>query len=168
MNLSRFLRPGMILLELQTRPCPPEEEESSQTHHEWRLKEQLLRELSQLLNRSGRVNNANKLYGDLLFREKKATTGLGRGVAFPHVRTMQAREFIMGFARSTVGLPFLSVDGRPAHLFFPMAAPPYEDRFYLRVFRFLSQAILQTAFTDELLAARTEHEVVRAFQKLRS
>jgi mannitol/fructose-specific phosphotransferase system IIA component (Ntr-type) len=132
----------------------------------WQTKYAILEELVNLLDQSGKVCNKKKLFIDLLNREKKASTGIGKGIAFPHVRTMQARDFVMGFARSTPGYDFDSLDQDPVHLFFVMVAPPYDDSLYLKVFKSLASLLQYDSFRQELLDAQSEHEIIRAIRKM--
>jgi PTS system fructose-specific IIC component len=108
----------------------------------------------------------NRLRCDLVNREKKATTGLSNGVAVPHVRTREAREFVVAFARSTPGLEFDSLDGQPAHLFIALVAPPYDDTLYLRIYKQLAEAFVNKDAARILMVARDEGEVIRAFKEL--
>ncbi|HEX7400862.1 MAG TPA: PTS sugar transporter subunit IIA, partial [candidate division Zixibacteria bacterium] len=123
-------------------------------------------ELVDLLDRSGRIGNKKKCLVDFVNREKKATTGIGHGIAIPHIRTMQAKEFLMGFARSKEGYDFDSLDGELVHLFFVMAAPPYEDALYLKIFKALAEILQFDYFREELLNVTSEYEVIRAIKRM--
>jgi len=101
-----------------------------------------------------------------LNREKKSSTGIGKGIAIPHVRTMQVREFVIGFARSKEGYEFDSIDGKPVHLFFVMGAPPYDDSLYLKVFKAIAELFHSDTFEEELFSATSEYEIIRAIQKV--
>lgn len=169
MNLARRLAQDLILLEMATLEVPEEErEEISPAKYLAAQKEKILEELVGLLWRSGRIASRRKLLTDLLGRERKASTGLERGVAVPHVRTAQAREFVFAFARSTPGLAFDCRDSRPAHLFFVLVAPPRDDKTYLDVFRKIALAFSgdSEAVLREFLEARDEGEVLRAMRHL--
>jgi mannitol/fructose-specific phosphotransferase system IIA component (Ntr-type) len=167
MNLARLLKPEQILLELTTQDLPEEERaEIPREQYVWRIKEKVLEELSDLVNRSNRVSNRNKLYQDLLNRERKATTGLANGVAIPHVRTIYAKELLVGFARSSRGIEFDCLDGKPAHLFFVMVAPPYDDTAYLKLYRQLAEAFSVRDLRREFMAAESEGEILRVVKKM--
>jgi mannitol/fructose-specific phosphotransferase system IIA component (Ntr-type) len=131
-------------------------------------KREILSEFVDLLDRTGRIGNRNKLLVDLFNREKKAGTGLEKGIAVPHVRTSQAKEFIFAFARSTPGLEFDCSDGGLAHLFFILVAPPYDDAHYLKIYRKLATAFSFSGLdlTREFLDARDEGEILRAMRHL--
>jgi PTS system fructose-specific IIC component len=120
----------------------------------------------ELLEKSGKVGNSKKLLVDFLNREKKATTGIGHGIAVPHIRSMQAKEFLLGFARSTEGYDFDSLDKGLVHLFIVMASPPYDDNLYLKVFKSLAETLQFDYFRRELLDAASEYEIIRAFKRM--
>jgi mannitol/fructose-specific phosphotransferase system IIA component (Ntr-type) len=166
MDISRFLKPELIKLEMETEiECDPE----CQLHPDkllWKRKQAILCELIELLERSGRVGNTKKLLVDFLNREKKASTAIGHGIAIPHIRSMQAKQFIMGLARSGEGYDFDSLDNGSVHLFFVMAAPPYEDALYLKVFKALAEMLRFDYFREELLKASSEYEIIRAIKAM--
>lgn len=163
MNLSRYLTEERVKLEMTTVIDPPGEETNLDR---WRQesKETVLAELVELIQVGTRVGNPTKLLIDFVNRERKATTGIGLGVAIPHIRSMQAKEFIMAFARSADGYEFDSLDQKPAHLFFVMAAPPYEDQLYLRAFKSLSEMLQFPEFRKELMHLSSPGEVIRALR----
>jgi hypothetical protein len=74
MNLARLLRPELIKLELETRNPPQDDPPIPRDRYVWSVKEAALYELAQLVAAGGRVGSLNKLYNDLLNREKKAST----------------------------------------------------------------------------------------------
>jgi fructose PTS system EIIBC or EIIC component len=167
MNLARLLRPELILLELSTvNPAEEERETITREQYVWQTKERVLQELVDLVCRSNRVSNRNKLSLDLINRERKATTGLASGVAIPHVRTIYAKELLVGFARSTPGVEFDCLDGGLAHLFFIMVAPPYDDTAYLKLYRQLAEAFSIRDFRGEFMAAESEGEVLRLVKRM--
>jgi len=166
MNLARLIRPECIRLELRTIPPPEPEEEADRPRYVWQVKEAVIGELAELMALSGRIGSENRLRNDLVNREKKATTGLGQGVAVPHVRSREAREFLIGFARSTPGLPFDALDGGPAHIFFVLVAPPYDDTQYLRIYKQIAEAFSFHDPSLELMQASSEGEIIRILKDL--
>jgi fructose PTS system EIIBC or EIIC component len=166
MNLARYITPERIRLELFTTAPPEPEEPYNREKFRWSVKEAVITELADLVSTSGRVGNVRKLTHDLINRERKATTGLAQGVAIPHVRTREAREFIMAFGRSTAGIDFDCLDGGNAHLFFMFVAPPYDDTLYMRIYRQMAEAFTYEDAAREFLEAQDEGEVIRALKNL--
>jgi mannitol/fructose-specific phosphotransferase system IIA component (Ntr-type) len=166
MEISRHLKSELIKLELDTRiePDPETGEITKRSLREGKVR--LLTEMVTLMEENGRIGNPTKLITDLYNREKKATTAIGHGVAVPHVRTYQAKEFIMAVGRSAEGIEFEAPDNQPVHLFFCMAAPQYDDKLYLKVFKALAENLQYDYFRDRLMAAGSESEIIRAFKDM--
>ena len=163
MNISRALTEDLIKLEMSTVVKPYEDGSSLE---KWRQqgKESILEELVNLLINGNRVGNVTKLLIDFINRERKATTAIGDGIAIPHIRSMQAKELIIAFARSSEGYDFDSPDGEPTHLFFVMAAPPYDDSLYLRVFKSLMEMLQYESFRQELMTISHPGELIRTIR----
>ncbi len=169
MQISRYMSVDLIQLEMQTEFIEVEEDGADIEVTEKVLqsrKELLLQECVQLLDKSGKISNPSKLLTDLFNREKKATTALGKGIAIPHVRTMQAKEFVIGFARSTAGYEFGAPDNERVHLFVPMAAPPYDDTLYLKVFKTLAELFSYRQLYEQIMTAEQPYDVIRAIQEI--
>jgi PTS system fructose-specific IIC component len=161
MRLSRYLTPELVELNLDSLVNLDFPEEMSAQRVVRETKERVVGALVDLLDRSGKVRNSRRLFRDLHNREKKATTGIGGGVALPHIRTVQVKEFVIAFARSEKGLEFEALDGEPVYIFFPMAAPPYDDTFYLRVYKSLADMLRFANAIQELRNAGDPHEIIR-------
>ncbi|MCK4236257.1 MAG: PTS sugar transporter subunit IIA, partial [Candidatus Krumholzibacteria bacterium] len=56
-------------------------------------------------------------------RESLGSTGLGNGVAFPHGRSLAIKKLTVLFARSSSGVDFEALDGKPTKVFFLILAP---------------------------------------------
>jgi len=97
----------------------------------------------------------------LLNRESLGSTAIGKGVAFPHGRTLAVRELSVLFARSVNGIDFDSVDKKPTHVFFLIIAPPQDrDNIYLQVLGRVVDIIKDDA-TRERIAAVTNFAELR-------
>lgn len=166
MNISRYVKPELIKLELESRFEPPEDDSGYSKKQIYSMKRTIISELVDLLDLSGKISNGNKLLNDLFNREKKASTAIGKQIAVPHVRTMQAKEFVMVIGRHSDGYEFEAPDGLPVKLFFCMAAPPYDDNIYLKVFKSLAERLQYQEFRETLLSADSTHMVIRAFKEL--
>jgi len=160
-QLSRYLTPELVELNLDSLVNLDFSEEMSAQRVVRETKGRVVGALVDLLDRSGKVRNSRRLFRDLYNREKKATTGIGGGVALPHIRTVQVKEFVIAFARSEKGLEFEALDGKPVDIFFPMAAPPYDDTFYLRVYKSLADMLRFENTVQELRNAGDPHEIIR-------
>ena len=119
-----------------------------------------------LLETGNHIGNRTKLLTDFINRERKATTGIVDGIAVPHIRSMQARDLMIAVARSSAGYDFGALDGEPTHLFFVMAAPPYDDALYLRVFKSLMEKLQYESFREELMEATEPGELLHTIRAM--
>ncbi len=162
MNVLRFLKPACIQLPLQTQPLPAVEDETAAQVSKRLAKEKhlVMAELAAVLGRAEEVINPTKLLRDLEHREHNASTAIGNGLAIPHLRTMQARGFVMGLARAEgEGLFYGQPDQEPVRLFFLMAAPPYDDRLYHQVHKEVATILNDEDTVNLLMYATTPQEV---------
>jgi mannitol/fructose-specific phosphotransferase system IIA component (Ntr-type) len=86
-------------------------------------KEEALREMVDLL---GVGEKSDELYGLLKKRENLGSTGIGKGVAIPHCRSLVVDRLRVVYGRKEAGLTFGAVDGKPVHHLFLIVAPPVE------------------------------------------
>jgi mannitol/fructose-specific phosphotransferase system IIA component (Ntr-type) len=68
----------------------------------------------------------NTLIRLIMRREQLGSTGIGRGVAVPHARSMVVNRLRIAFGRHPAGIDYGSVDGKPVHFMFLLIAPPHE------------------------------------------
>lgn len=84
-------------------------------------KDGAIRELIQRVVKSGAVaaSDEEELLKRVLEREARGSTGLGEGIAIPHVKDCPTVRGLTGaFGRSEAGIPFDAIDGNPVHLIF--------------------------------------------------
>lgn len=59
-------------------------------------------------------------------REELGSTGVGRGIAIPHGRSLILNRVRLAYGHSPAGIAWRAVDDRPVHHVFLIAAPPIE------------------------------------------
>ena len=67
-----------------------------------------------------------------------------------------------GFARSTPGIDFESVDRRPTHLFFVLMAPDDAAAQHLKALARISRLLKSAAFREHLLTLSSANEIYDA------
>src|SRR5690606_21606370 len=87
-------------------------------------KDDILKELIGLL-RLPEKDEAT-LFKMLKRRENLGSTGMGRGIAIPHCRSMVVNKLRVAFGRKPAGVDFKALDDKPVHFFFLIVAPPLE------------------------------------------
>jgi nitrogen PTS system EIIA component len=107
MRLRDFFTPGAITFDLQAVD-----------------KDAALTELVRLLGVDGRAGET--LLRVLQRRESLGSTGMGRGIAIPHCRSLVANRLRAAYGHSRRGIEFQAIDGKPVHHLFLIVAPPLE------------------------------------------
>ncbi|UCG00222.1 MAG: PTS sugar transporter subunit IIA [Spirochaetaceae bacterium] len=128
---------------------------------EARKKNEALQELIELLHRAGKIQDPEAALAGLIAREKLTSTGIGSGIAIPHLLAEQAEETVMAFGRKREGLRFDSVDNQPVTLIFLIVGPKHQEYAHLRLLSRLSRLLHDESFRQALLEAETAEEILR-------
>src|SRR4028118_546039 len=87
-------------------------------------KDEILKELIALLGLDDKSQGI--LYKMLKRRENLGSTGIGKGIAIPHCRSLVVNRLRVAFARKRNGVDFKAIDEAPVYNFFLIVAPPLE------------------------------------------
>ncbi|MET9786509.1 fructose-specific PTS transporter subunit EIIC [Streptomyces canus] len=133
-----------------------------------RDKEAAIREMAELLARTGKVADLDELVATALRREEQGTTGLGEEIAIPHAKTDAVTAPVVGFARSAEGVEWGSLDGTKARLVFMISVPEAAagDE-HLRILALLSRKLMDPGFRERLIAAPDEGAVLEVLNEVR-
>lgn len=106
---------------------------------------------------------AEALMQVLIERERLGSTGIGDGIAIPHGKVSELDELLLSFGRSTPGVDFDSLDGKPAHLFFLVLAPEESAGAHLKALASISRMLKKNTVREELMAAQSAEEIFNIF-----
>ena len=87
-------------------------------------KDDVLKELVSLLKMDEKSEGI--LFKTLKRRENLGSTGIGKGIAIPHCRSLVVNRLRLAYGRKPEGIDFKAIDGAPVHHFFLIVAPPLE------------------------------------------
>ena len=137
----------MRLRELFTKKCVKLDLESD-------TKEDLLKEMVALLDLDERSEAI--LYKTLKRRENLGSTGIGKGIAIPHCRSLVVNRLRLAYGRKVSGMDFNAIDSAPVQNFFLIIAPPLEvSNQYLPVLGKIAQFAKDPEVPDLLMALET-------------
>ncbi|MGF7397706.1 PTS sugar transporter subunit IIA [Thermoanaerobacterium thermosaccharolyticum] len=125
----------------------------------------VLKELIKPLAAKDAIDDEDKFLDVVLKREEEYSTGIGMGVAIPHGESSLVKKASLVFGKSKEGIDYNSMDGKPAHLFFLIAAPENSDNIHLKILAKLSRSLMHEEVREELNKAETYEDVVNAFKK---
>ena len=121
----------------------------------------VIREFARHLKSRGRVDSEDELVRVLLDRESLGSTGIGGGVAIPHGKLNCLTEMIVAFGRSTGGVDFQSLDGKPVYLFFLLLTPQGKPGDHLKALARISRILKNQDLRDNLRQATQRQELQR-------
>ncbi len=142
-KISELLRPEAVILDLKAQE-----------------KVEVIRELSRPLLEAGVVTDEQDFFAAILRRENLESTGIGLGVAIPHARTAAVKQTALAFGRSDKGVDFSSLDGKPCHLIFLIAAHEDKKTEYIMTLARVSKLLRKDEVRIGLNKAKTPQEVI--------
>ncbi|HZP42810.1 MAG TPA: PTS sugar transporter subunit IIA [Candidatus Binatia bacterium] len=98
-------------------------------------------------------------------RERLNSTALGEGVAIPHGKLAGVKRVLAAFGRSSQGVDFSSLDGKPTHLFFLLVAPEDSAGAHLKALARISRLLKDQGFRAKLLRASDARELYRTIRE---
>ncbi|HEY9480290.1 MAG TPA: PTS sugar transporter subunit IIA [Gemmatimonadaceae bacterium] len=114
-------------------------------------KDEILKELIALLKLDEK--SEGMLYKMLKRRENLGSTGIGRGIAIPHCRSLVVSKLRVAFGRKAEGVDFRAIDEKPVNFFFLIVAPPLEvSNQYLPVLGKIAQFSKEADVPERLIA----------------
>ena len=120
-------------------------------------KDDVLKELIGLLKLDEK--SEGMLYKMLKRRENLGSTGIGRGIAIPHCRSLVVQKLRVAFGRKKEGVDFKAIDEKPVHFIFLIVAPPLEvSNQYLPVLGKIAQFSKDPEVPSRLLALTKPEE----------
>lgn len=120
-----------------------------------------LSEMVDCISHAWNLKDRDLILDMLLNRESLGSTAIGKGVAFPHGRSLAVQELTLLFARSEGGVDFDALDKKPTHLFFLIIAPPQDkENLYLQVLGHLVE-LIKSAPVRKKLTEATSFQTLR-------
>ncbi|MBL8565354.1 MAG: PTS IIA-like nitrogen regulatory protein PtsN [Hyphomicrobiaceae bacterium] len=115
-------------------------------------KKQALQELAQ---RAAEVTgiDGREIFDTLLQRERLGSTGLGRGIAIPHVKFRGLKSIVCLFARVEEPIAFDSHDNEPVDIIFLLLAPEHASGDHLKALARISRLVRDPATLERLRTA---------------
>jgi len=121
----------------------------------------VLKQMCNAMECCGTVCAAGDLYRKVQEREELGSTGIGEGVAVPHIHT-EANSMAVAVLITRNPIDFDAIDGKPCRLFFLVVSPDERRAEYLQLMATVSTLIQHSELREQLLEARDAKEVIKA------
>lgn len=130
-----------------------------------KTKTEVIRELVDVLDKAGKISDAESVYRAVIARENMGSTGLEKGIAVPHAKTEKIKSLTLAIGISPEGVEFDSLDGQPSKLFFLLLAQPSQSGPHIEALAEIARITRSQSFCRLLVNAATPEEVVELFRE---
>ena len=124
-------------------------------------KPDLLEELVNFIAKAARVRNKKTLLKVIKERESLGSTGIGGGIAIPHIKYKGAKKFVLAFARKKEGIDFKALDGEKTYLFFVLISPAEQVGSHLKILAEISRLVRDKFIVEQLKNAKSAKDVLK-------
>ena len=120
-----------------------------------------IEELVNSLENAGKVqkNNTKSIIKAIIKRENEASTGLGRGVAIPHVKHKAVDKIIATVGLSEQGIDFFALDKLPVHSVILLVSPLDDPDMHLQAMENIFKHLQVDKFRKFLRQCRTQEQI---------
>ena len=127
----------------------------------------IIREMVQSLVDAGGITKEDYegIVKAIFRREELGSTGIGRGIALPHIEHPSVKHTVGAVAISAEGIDFDCLDEEKAHLFFLVLSPPDFPGDHLRVMEHLTRRLKDDMFRCFLQQSKTREDVLALLEE---
>jgi mannitol/fructose-specific phosphotransferase system IIA component (Ntr-type) len=127
-----------------------------------------IKEMVEILHAAGKVpkNKIDEITDKLMEREKLGSTGIGQGIAIPHIKTDHVSATTGALGISKKGVDFDSLDGEPVYISFLLLTPVEATNEHLLAISEISHFLKDKFYRDELRASENEKEAYKIIKKV--
>lgn len=128
-------------------------------------KQAALTRLVRVLARTEEVSKEKELAKAIHDRERILSTGIGSGIAIPHAKIGSVSRFVAAVGISKAGIPFDSLDFKPAHIVVMIAGPEQQNETYLRILARFTSVLKPEDTRQRIIDAKDSKMVLEIFNE---
>jgi len=124
----------------------------------------VIREMVEASARLGRIKkkDVEEVVKRILKREQQGSTGIGNGVAIPHIKQFSGvDDIVVVMGRTEHGVDFGAVDGQPCRLFFLILTPRKQTEEHLQILRRIASIARDAELCSYLFREQDAEQVLR-------
>ncbi len=104
--------------------------------------------------------DADNIFGSLIAGELESTSGIGNGVAIPHLFIKGIDKRILSIARIPKGINFDAIDDKPVYLVCLILDTEKAHRSHLKLLAFLARQFHHPGLMDNIKKAKTKEQIL--------
>jgi len=128
-------------------------------------KEDVINGLVDLVARSPKVLDKEKVRTAIFDREKIMSTGVGNGFAIPHGKTDAVSDIVAAFGVTALPIPYQSLDDKPVRLVFLLVGRDNLVGPHIKLLSRISRLMNKEDFRTKLLEASNPQDVISVFKQ---
>lgn len=127
-----------------------------------------IKEMVQVLVGTGKISSkkVEKIITKLMERENLGSTGIGHGIAIPHVKTEYISETTGVLGISSKGVDFDSLDGEPVYISFLLLTPTGATNEHLLAISEISHFLKDKFYRNELKSVENVRQCYKIIKKV--
>ena len=118
-------------------------------------------ELVSALEKAGSISGSNskELTKAVIEREKEASTGMGKGIAVPHVKHPAVKKIVATVGKSSTGIDFSSLDKQPVYSIILIISPADNPDMHLQAMENIFKHLQKEKFRSFLKQAQKAEQI---------
>ncbi len=118
-------------------------------------------ELVSSLNKAGKLGESNSkaIARAVIKRENEASTGMGKGVAVPHVNHKAVKDVVAAVGQSQAGIDFSALDKQPVYTVILLISPANEPDKHLQAMENIFRNLQYEKFRRFLRHCRSAEQI---------
>ncbi len=118
-------------------------------------------ELVSALDKAGRLGKGNceEIIKTMIERENEASTGMGKGIAVPHVKHHAVKDVVAAIGRSGVGIVFPALDKQPVYSVILLISPTDNPDKHLQTMEYVFKHLQQEKFRRFFRQSQTAQQL---------
>ena len=109
--------------------------------------------------------DVEKLIEAVIERENEASTGIGKGVAVPHVKSTSASKPVAAIALCKGGLDFSSLDKQPVYSVFLLVSPKDDANAHISAMEVIFKNLQKDDFRSFLKQAKSVSDILELLEE---
>lgn len=129
-------------------------------------KDDVLNRLIDCLISSPNILNGEVFRKEIFKREEIISTGIGLGIAIPHVKIKEVKDITICIGVSKKGIDWGALDNQPVHIVFLIAGAADQHELYLRLLSKIVLVLKNQTRREKLIESKNVDDVIGLFTNL--
>ena len=121
----------------------------------------VIAELVSALDKAGQLGKGNReeITKAMIKREKEASTGMGKGIAVPHVKHQAVKDVVASIGLSSTGIDFSALDKQPVYSVILLVSPANDPDKHLQAMEKVFKHLQNEKFRKFLRQSRSPRQI---------